>query len=246
MATAVVSPGPLNADHPTAQQIIEREGLVGQWSDKVVFLTGASSGLGTETARALYKTGCHLFLPVRDKEKGEQVRQAIESSSGTGKITLLTIDLESQMSVKECVADFLTHSKKLNILICNAGVMATPQGKTKDGLETQFGVNHIAHFLLFQLLKPTLLASSTADFNSRVVFLTSSAHKRSGILFSDFNMEKTSYDPWIRYGNAKTANAYTALEIDRRYGSHGLHGYAVHPGVILTGFTATHERAGPQ
>ena len=211
--------------------------MVGKWADKVIFLTGASSGIGTETARVLYHTGAHLFLPVRDKAKGDKVRAAIEANSSghTGKITMLTIDLESLASVKECVAEFLTHSKQLNVLICNAGVMAPPEGRTKDGHETQFGVNHVAHFLLFQLLKPTLLASSTPDFNSRVVMLSSSAHKRSPVLWGDFNQEKTGYDPWLGYGQAKTSNAYTAFEIDRRYGSRGLHANAVHPGVILTG-----------
>ena len=234
MATA---PGPLVADHPTAQQIIEREGVIGKWTDKVILITGASSGIGTETARALYQTGAHLFLPVRDAAKGDKVRQEIEGGGhqSKGKITMLTLDLESQASVKECVAEFLTHSKKLNILICNAGVMATPPGKTKDGLDMQFGVNHIAHFLLFQLLKPTLLHSSTPDFNSRVVMLSSSAHKRSGIMFDDIAQDKKGYDPWLAYGQAKTANAYTAFEIERRYGSRGLHANALHPGVILTG-----------
>ena len=272
MATA---PGPLVIDHPTAQQIIEREGVIGAWTDKVILITGASSGIGTETARALYQTGAHLYLPVRDKAKGDKVRQEIESGSGgksSGKITMLTLDLESQASVKECVAEFLIHSKQLNILICNAGVMATPQGKTKDGWETQFGVNHVAHFLLFQLLKPALLASSTPQFNSRVVMLSSSAHKRSSVMFGDFNQEKRDYDPWLAYGQvatqrsthtnthtqhtsvpyfashssfpvllcprcvqSKTANAFTAFEIERRYGSRGLHANALHPGVILTG-----------
>ena len=232
-----VAPGPLVADHPTAQQVVEREGLVGKWTDKVILLTGASSGIGKETARVLYQTGAHIFLPVRDIAKGEKVKADIEAGAGEhkGRLTLLTLDMESQASVKESVADFLMHSKQLNILICNAGVMATPEGKTKDGLETQFGVNHIAHFLLFQLLKPTLLASSTPAFNSRVVMLSSSAHKRSPVLFGDFNQQKKGYDPWIAYGQSKTANAHTALEIDRRYGSRGLHATAVHPGVIVTG-----------
>ena len=230
-------PGPLNIDHPTAQQIVEREGLIGKLTDKVILITGASSGIGAETARALYHTGAHLFLPVRDKAKGDKVRQDIESSSGEGKgkITMLTIDMESQASVKECVAEFLLHSKQLHILICNAGVMAPPEGRTKDGWETQFGVNHIAHFLLFQLLKPALLASSTPQFNSRVVVLSSSAHKRSQIVWGDFNQEVKGYDQWHGYGQSKTANAYTAFEIDRRYGGRGLHANAVHPGVIMTG-----------
>ena len=224
--------GKYHQDHPTAQQIVNREGLTGKLTDKVILITGASSGIGIDTARALYHTGAHLFLPVRDTAKGEQVKRDIESSSGEGKgkIDLLTLDMDSLDSVRQCAADFLSKSKQLNVLICNAGVMAHPGGKTKDGLDVQFGVNHVAHFLLFQLLKAALLSSSTPSFNSRVVVLTSGAHRFSPVVFDDLNMDKQPFDTWIAYASSKTATAYLALEIDRRYGSLGLHSTTVHPG----------------
>ena len=223
-------------DHLTCMQVVEKEGLVGKLSDKVMLITGASSGIGVETARALYHTGAHVFLPVRDLAKGEQVKQAIEADGleGKGKLDLLHLDMESLDSVRQCAADFLSHSKQLNVLICNAGVMAHPGGKTKDGLDVQFGVNHVAHFLLFQLLKGALLSSSTAAFNSRVVVVGSSAHRNSPVVFDDLNMDKQPFNTWVAYGNSKTANAYMALELDRRYGSRGLHSTVVHPGGMPT------------
>ena len=222
--------GPGDA-RPTALSIIEDEHLINQWTEKVVFITGATGGIGLETARALHATGAHLFLPVRDVKKGEAVAQDIAATSaGKGKIDLLPLDLNSLKTVKECVADFLMRSKRLHVLVLNAAVMATPKGRTEDGFETQWGVNHVAHFLLFQLLKPTLLASSTPQFNSRVVCLSSSAHGQSPVLFGDFDLEKRGYDPWIAYGQTKTANIYLATEIERRYATRGLHANAVHPG----------------
>ena len=222
-------------DHPTCRQVIEREGLTGKLTDKVILVTGASSGIGIETARALYHTGAHLYLPVRDVSKGEKVKQDIESDGqqGKGKIELLQLDLESLDSVRQCAAAFLANSKQLNVLICNAGVMGVG-GKTKDGLDMQFGVNHLAHFLLFQLLKDALLSSSTPSFNSRVVVLSSSGHRFTPIKFDDLNMDKQPFHAFAAYGQSKSANACMALELDRRYGSRGLHSTVVHPGGIVT------------
>jgi NAD(P)-dependent dehydrogenase (short-subunit alcohol dehydrogenase family) len=113
--------------------------------------------------------------------------------------------------------------------------MNTPEGRTKDGFETQFGTNHLGHFLLFQLMKDTLLKSSTPEFPSRVVSVASFGHRSSGIRFDDYNFTKETYDPWASYGQSKTANIYMANEIERRYGSKGLHSTSLHPGTIATG-----------
>ena len=231
--TPVVGPG----DHrPTAQHIIEAEGLVGKLSDKVILITGASAGFGVETARALYHTGAHLFLPVRDKIRGERVKRDIESDGleGSGKIELLTLDLNSLDSVRQCAADFSSKSKQLHVLICNAGVASILQGQTQDGFETHFGVNHLAHFLLFQLLKETLLSSSTPDFNSRVVMVASGSHKTSTVMLDDLDFSKRGYNPQIAYAQSKTANVHMALELERRFGSRGLHSTSVHPGEART------------
>ena len=233
---ALASPdyGEYHVDHPTAQQIVDREDLTGKLTDKVMLITGATSGVGVETARVLHLTGAHLFLAIRDMAKGEQVKRDIETSSGQGKgkIDLPHVDLESLDSVRQCAADFLSKSKQLNVLVCNAGVLGPPNVRTTDGLETTFGVNHVAHFLLFQLLKAALLSSSTPSFNSRVVMLSSTGHQFSPVLIDDLDLSKHGYSVMVAYGSSKTANVYMALEIDRRYGSRNLHSTALHPGSV--------------
>lgn len=224
--------GPGDA-RPTALDIIKDESLENKLSDKVALITGCSSGLGIETARAMSATGAKVYCCVRNISKGESALSGILSP---GRVELLTLDLNSLKSVRECAADFLKKSDKLNILINNAGIMATPTLEhTKDGFEGQFGTNHLAHFLLFQLLKPTLLASSTPELNSRVVALSSMGHRSGGINFEDCNFQNGGYSAWRAYGQSKTANIYMANEIERRYGGKGLHALSLHPGGIATG-----------
>ncbi|KAH6985225.1 hypothetical protein EDB80DRAFT_756735 [Ilyonectria destructans] len=199
--------GPGDA-RPSALEIVKDEGLVGKLADKVVFITGANQGIGLETARAIHATGATVFLGVRDLKKGQEA-----------KLQLIQLELDSLDSVRSSANDFLSKSSKLNILINNAGIMATPEGRTKDGSERQFGTNHLGHFLLFQLLKPVLLSSSTP----------------SEVRFHDLNFDESgSYDPWVSYGQSKTANIYFANELERRYGAKGLHGISLHPGSIAT------------
>jgi len=129
----------------------------------------------------------------------------------------------------------LNKSKKLNVVVNNAGIMAAPEGKTVDGFESQFGVNHLAHFLLFNLLKDTMIASSTPEFNSRVVCVSSTGHMAGEVQFGNYGFEDGTYTPWKGYGQSKTANIYMANEIENRYGAQGLHGLSLHPGGIFTG-----------
>ena len=228
----VSTKGPGDA-RPSALQIIKDEGLEGKLSDKVALITGCSSGLGIETARALSATGAKVYCCVRNITKGEK---ALEGILEPGRVEMLTLDLNSLESVRACAKDFLSKSKQLNILINNAGIMATPtREKTEDGFEGQFGTNHLAHFLLFQLLKPALIASSTPNFNSRVVSVSSMGHRSGEVQFGNYNFEDGTYSPWKGYGQSKTANIYMANEIDRRYGSKGLHALSLHPGGIMTG-----------
>jgi len=206
-------------------------------TDKVMFVTGASSGIGIETVRAFHVTGATVFIGVRDVKKGQEVVDEILSSDTNNKapIHIIEMSLDSFASIRAAAAEFLKQSNKLNVLVLNAGVMATPFGHTVDGFETQLGTNHLGHFLLFQLLKPTLLASSTPDFNSRVVSVSSIGHRGSPIRFHDYNFEeKDSYQPFIAYGQSKTANIYLANYIDRHYGPKGLHATSLHPGGIVT------------
>ncbi|KAJ5527049.1 short-chain dehydrogenase [Penicillium frequentans] len=221
--------GPGDA-RPTALQIIKDAGREDALADKVILITGCSSGLGIETARALYATGATLYLTARDLEKAKSALGEIVASP---RVHLLHLDLNSLASVRACANEFLSKSDTLNILIANAGVMACPEGRTADGFETQFGTNHLAHFLLFYLLKSRLLSSSTPAFNSRVVILASSAHRVSSVHFDNLSLEG-EYEPWKAYGQSKTANVWTANEIERRYGAQGLHAFSLHPGAIAT------------
>lgn len=124
---------------------------------------------------------------------------------------------------------------RLDILITNAGVMAAPLSRTQDNLELQIGTNHFAHFLLFQLLKPLMLSTAAKGTVVRVVSLSSSGHRRSGVRFDDINFrDEDKYEKWTAYGQSKTANIYMANEIDRRYGGRGIRAVSVHPGGILT------------
>jgi NAD(P)-dependent dehydrogenase (short-subunit alcohol dehydrogenase family) len=221
--------GPGDA-RPTAQQIIRDENLEDKLSGKVILITGCSSGLGVETARALFTTGATLFLTARNLKKATD---ALGDLAVSDRVHLLKLDLNSLASVRHCAGEFLSKSEALNILIANAGVMATPESRTVDGFETQIGTNHLAHFLLFELLKSALLRSTTSDFASRVVILSSVAHRMAKVDFSNLTLSG-SYDPWIAYGQSKTAGLWTANEIERRYGERGIHAWSIQPGGVAT------------
>jgi NAD(P)-dependent dehydrogenase (short-subunit alcohol dehydrogenase family) len=220
----------------TAKQIVEAENRVAGLTDKAILITGCSSGLGVETARALLTTGAELYLTSRDVEKA---KKALPELIASERVHFLHLDLQSMDCVRACAKKFLEQSSKLNILIANAGVMHTPEGKTADGFEAQFGTNFLGHYLLFNLLKLTLLASASPDFASKVVVISSSGHRICGIDFDDLNFDKRPYNGWLAYGQSKTACIYLANEIDRRYGAKGLHGLSLHPGSVLSGLRKT-------
>ncbi|KAI9725444.1 MAG: hypothetical protein M1828_003115 [Chrysothrix sp. TS-e1954] len=218
---------------PTADQIVHDENLDNALSDKVFLVTGTSSGIGIHTAKALALTGARVFCTVRDMAKGQK---ALADVLKPGRVELLEMENESLASVRQCARTFLDRSGgACNVLVCNAGVMGCPESKTKEGFERTFGTNHLAHFLLFQLLKDALISSSTPRFNSRVVCVSSMGHTMCGIDMGDYNWEKRTYDPQEAYGQAKTANIYMANEIERLYASRGLHATSLHPGGIWTG-----------
>lgn len=221
--------GPGDA-RPTAQAIIDDEKLQGKLEDKTILITGCSGGLGAETARDLYTTGATLYLTVRDLEKAEKNLADIARNP---RVHFLQLDLNSLESVRACTEEFKAKSTALNILIGNAGVMACPEGRTADGFETQFGSNYLAHFLLFALLKPVLLTSATPEFHSRVVLVSSAAHRFSSVDFDNLNFEG-KYDPAKAYGQSKTAMIWFANEIERRFGSQKLHAFSLHPGGVAT------------
>ncbi|OKL58245.1 hypothetical protein UA08_06874 [Talaromyces atroroseus] len=172
------------------------EGLEGQLTGSSILITGTSSGIGVETAKALFTTSATLYLTARNLDK---VMHALGDMVSSPRVHLLKLDLESLSSVRACAAALLSKTKTLSIYIANAGVMATPEGRTKDGFETQFGTNYLGHFLLFLLLRPMLLAAVTPESNSRVVFLSSIAHRYSEVVFDNLNFDG-AYDKWKAYG----------------------------------------------
>ncbi|GKU10820.1 unnamed protein product [Fusarium langsethiae] len=221
--------GPGDA-RPTADQIIKDENLKGKLNDHVIFITGCSAGIGVDTAKALYLTGATLYLTARNLDKA---KTALGGLVQDDRVHLLELELESLDSVRTCATKFLSESPKLNILICNAGVMCTPEGRTKEGFETQFATNHLAHFLLFKLLIPALQQGVTTERAARVVMLSSLAHRFGEPDFNNINLEGC-YDPNKAYSQSKTANLWTANEIERRYGVEGIHAWSVQPGGVLT------------
>ncbi|KAL5397103.1 hypothetical protein PMIN06_005940 [Paraphaeosphaeria minitans] len=232
-AAAHENPKGAGDSRPTALQIIKDSETEGTLTGKVVLITGCSSGIGIETARAMKATGAHVFATARDINKG---KTALAHILEPGKLDLELLDLNSLASVRSFAKSFLSKTNnQLNILINNAGIMAIPEEKTEDGFEKQFGTNHLAHFLLFQLLKPALLASSTPEFHSRVVSVASLAHRYNNIDLDNIMLENGAYEPNRAYAHSKIGNIYLANEIERRYGSKGLHANSLHPGGIWTG-----------
>jgi NAD(P)-dependent dehydrogenase (short-subunit alcohol dehydrogenase family) len=211
----------------TTDEVLEGVDLSGRW----VLITGASAGLGQETARAVAAHGGNVVLGVRDLEKGaraaDEVRAAAASTGAS--VELQELDLASPASIRAFTERVSGDHDRLDVIIANAGVMATPEGRTADGFELQFGTNHLGHFLLVNRLRP-LLAGGAA----RVVNLSSAGHRFSDVVLDDVNFEKTPYDPWLAYGRSKTANILFAVELDRRGRAAAQRAAAVHPGTIGT------------
>jgi len=213
----------------TAEEISQGIDLKG----KVAIVTGASSGLGVETSRALALRGAHVILAVRDTKKAEPFLEQIKKSTNNDNVEIMRLDLGSFDSVREFAKQFLAKNVPLNILINNAGIMAVPYTLI-EGYESQFATNHLGHFLLTTLLLPALIQGKP----SRVVSVSSCAHKRMAVDFDDINFEK-GYDKWKAYGQSKTANVLFALEFDKRYRDKGVSAFALHPGGIMTGLQSS-------
>ena len=203
--------GPGDA-RPTALQIIKDEGREGTMKDKVFLVTGASAGIGLETARALAHTGAKVFLAVRSLEKGQK---ECASFLEPGRVELLEMDTSKLPSVRAAAANFLKKSATLNVLVCNAAIMRLPtREETAEGFEMQLATNYIGHFLLFNLLKDALLKGSTPEFNSRLVNVSSSGHHVTEIDFDDFQLKKPgAYNGWRGYGQSKLSQIYSTLFI---------------------------------
>jgi NAD(P)-dependent dehydrogenase (short-subunit alcohol dehydrogenase family) len=216
--------------HPFGATSTTEEVLRGiNLSGKRVFVTGVSAGLGVETARALAAHGAQVIGAARDLSKAqaatEQVR--VQAASG-GSLDLVQLDLASLDSVRRCADGLLAAGKPFDVIIANAGVMACPKGTTADGFETQFGTNHLGHFVLVNRIATLLKAGS------RLVNLSSAGHRLADVNLEDPNFEHSRYEEFIAYGRSKTANVLFAVEFDRRHKTRGVRATAVHPGGIQT------------
>lgn len=199
-------------------------------SNQRFVVTGASTGLGEETTRAVASRGASVTLAVRDVGRGQAAADRVRQVVPDADLEVRALDLGALDQVRAFADGFLGEHDRLDVLINNAGVMACPYGTTVDGFETQFGTNHLGHFLLAVLLTPALEAAAPA----RVVCLTSRGHARSDVDLDDPAFAATDYEPWEAYGRSKTANALFSLAYDRRHGGAGVHAYAVHPGTVGT------------
>ncbi|KAG4443190.1 hypothetical protein IFR05_001332 [Cadophora sp. M221] len=235
-ADAHAIPGGPGDSRPTALQIVKDEGAKGTLKGEVIIITGTSSGIGIETARALAATGAKLFLTARNVAKAQYALVGLIDPSS---MEIIEMDQENLASVRAAAAAILAKTSRIHLLVNNAGIMNIPDLQvTADGHELQFGTNHLSHFLFYKLLEPALLAAATADRPSRVVSLASSAHNVTSINNADnYNFQQGGYSPELVYGQSKTANIYMANEIERRFGSRHLHATSVHPGLVSTGLT---------
>ncbi|MFI1397425.1 SDR family NAD(P)-dependent oxidoreductase [Streptomyces sp. NPDC020681] len=190
-------------------------------------VTGASSGIGVETARALAGTGAEVTLAVRDIAAGERTAKDIAATTGNQALHVVHLDLTDPASVADFAAGW---QGPLHVLVNNAGVMACPEQYTAQGWELQFATNHLGHFALANGLHDALAADGAA----RIVVVSSTGHQLSPVVFDDVNFAFRAYDPWLAYGQSKTANVLFAVEATRRWADDNITANALTPGVIQT------------
>jgi NAD(P)-dependent dehydrogenase (short-subunit alcohol dehydrogenase family) len=197
---------------------------------KRILVTGVSAGIGVETARSLVAHGATVVGAARDLVKAETATAPVrwEAAENGGSFELVELDLTILSSVRECADALLAKGAAFDLVIANAGVMATPFSCTADHFEMQFGTNHLGHFVLVNRIAPLIRDGG------RLINLSSAGHRFSNVDLEDPNFERTQYDPFVAYGRSKTANILFAVEFDRRHRGRGVRAAAVHPGVIQT------------
>jgi NAD(P)-dependent dehydrogenase (short-subunit alcohol dehydrogenase family) len=197
---------------------------------KRILVTGVSAGLGVETARSLAAHGAQVVGAARDLNKAKaatgQVRK--DAAANGGNFELIELDLANLKSVRPCADGLLARGEPFDVIIANAGVMATPFGHTADGFETQFGTNHLGHFVLVNRI------ASLIRTGGRLINVSSAGHRYANVDLVDPNFERTPYDPMVAYGRSKTANILFAVAFDQRHRERGVRAAAVHPGGIQT------------
>jgi NAD(P)-dependent dehydrogenase (short-subunit alcohol dehydrogenase family) len=207
----------------TATDVIDGIDLTG----RCAIVTGASSGIGVETARALAGAGADVVLAVRDLDAGERVAGEIVAQDADARVSVARLDLADQTSIADFIAPW---EGPLHILVNNAGLMAAPLMRTSQGWEMQFATNHLGHFALALGLHDALAAAGDA----RVVSVSSSAHLGSPVVFDDIHFERREYEPWAAYAQSKTANVLFAVEASKRWADDGIAVNALMPGAIRT------------
>ncbi len=197
---------------------------------KRILVTGVSAGLGVETVRSLVAHGAEVVGAARDLDKAEaataQVRK--DAAANGGSFEVVALDLGDLKSVRDCADKLLKKGEPFDVVIANAGVMATPFTYTKDGFEMQFGTNHLGHFVLVNRIARLIRAGG------RLINLSSAGHRYSNVDLQDPNFERTTYEPFVAYGRSKTANILFAVAFDKRHRERGVRAAAVHPGGIRT------------
>lgn len=198
---------------------------------KTCLVTGASNGIGLETAAGLAKLGATVVMTARSEAKGEEALADVIKRSGSEKVDLMLVDFASMSSIRKFADEFRSKYDRLDVLVNNAGAVNMRRSETEDGFETTFGVNHLGYFLLTNLLLDTIKASAPA----RIVNVSSRAHKRATMDFDDLNAEK-SYSGFTVYGRSKLANVLITYELARRLDGTGVTANCLHPGVVRSGF----------
>lgn len=204
----------------------------GSMQGRVCLITGASGGIGKETAVALAKLGATVVMVSRDSERGEAALSEVrQRSGGRDNVQLVLADLASLQAVRSLASEYRQRHQRLHVLVNNAGALNSQLSLTKDGFEMTFGVNHLAHFLLTNLLLDLLKTSAP----SRIVNVSSSAHTRGTIDFDGLHGER-KYSGIAAYGQSKLANVLFTYELARRLDGAGVTANSLHPGVVRTGF----------
>jgi NAD(P)-dependent dehydrogenase (short-subunit alcohol dehydrogenase family) len=225
MAARITSPFGIFS---TAREVTAGHDLTG----KSAVVTGAATGIGVETARALAEAGAAVTLAVRNRDAGERIAAEINRTAKGAKASVGPLDLSDLGSVRAFAAEW--GDDPLHILVNNAGVMACPQSYTHDDLEMQIGTNHFGHALLTLALAPALEKGAVGGCTARVVELTSIGHRRSNINWEDPHYRTRLYDKWEAYGQSKTANSLFAVGFHQRFKDRGVTANAVMPGGIMT------------
>jgi NAD(P)-dependent dehydrogenase (short-subunit alcohol dehydrogenase family) len=203
----------------TARDVIKGADL----SNKVAIVTGGYSGIGLETARALFSAGAKVIVPARDHDK------AATALNGLDGVEIEAMDLLDPASIDAFAKRFLAGGRPLHILVNSAGIMACPLARDSRGYESQFATNHLGHFQLVARLRPALRQAKGA----RVISVSSWGHRHSPVVFEDPNFEHRDYDRWSAYGQSKTANILFALALDERSKAEGVRAFSLHPGSIV-------------